>query len=469
MVSVCFILMPYGQKADKSGRMINFDRVYQEIIRPAVETTDLTVIRADEEQVGGFIQKLMFERLILSDFAIADMTASNANVFYELGVRHTARPGRTLLLCAEGSGIPIDVQGLRYVSYSIGKEGAPTDVDETVTAIRTQILGENTLDITDSPVYQLLHELTPPEMRQPGRLRIEKSANEAEKLKAKIIAARKEGPDALRAVESSLGDLKQHDSSVAVELFFSYRNLKMFEEQINIVQSMPPAIAELAPVQEQLALALFHLGRLDDAENLMRNLLKTRPNSESFAAFGRIYKELWQQHKVSNSSNSLLARSFLDEAINLYVKGFECDWRNAYPGLNAITLMQFSHPPDPREKELRPVVLYSMERRIRGHEVDYYDASTMLELAVLTRNQKKAIDWLKKCLALSRAAWELKNTIERIQQMREGWQMKGPAVPWLSEIEQALVERMANFDYDAINYVNPRLRDRIAQTQPPNS
>jgi hypothetical protein len=33
----------------------------------------------------------MFERLLLCDFAVADLTTANANVFYELGVRHAVR------------------------------------------------------------------------------------------------------------------------------------------------------------------------------------------------------------------------------------------------------------------------------------------------------------------------------------------------------------------------------------------
>jgi hypothetical protein len=34
----------------------------------------------------------MFERLALSDYAIADLTIFNPNVYYKLGVRHALRP-----------------------------------------------------------------------------------------------------------------------------------------------------------------------------------------------------------------------------------------------------------------------------------------------------------------------------------------------------------------------------------------
>jgi hypothetical protein len=51
----------------------------------------------------------MFERLILCPFAVADLTPANANVYYELGVRHAARPYSTVDMFAEGTKLPFDV------------------------------------------------------------------------------------------------------------------------------------------------------------------------------------------------------------------------------------------------------------------------------------------------------------------------------------------------------------------------
>jgi hypothetical protein len=67
--------MPFGKKTDDSGRSIDFDRVYDEIIRPACQDAELEPIRADEETGGGFIHKPMFERLMLCDYAVADLPA----------------------------------------------------------------------------------------------------------------------------------------------------------------------------------------------------------------------------------------------------------------------------------------------------------------------------------------------------------------------------------------------------------
>jgi hypothetical protein len=78
---LCFVLMPFGQKPDSSGTLINFDAVYKELIAPAIVEAGMEPLRADEEMTGGMIHKPMFERLILCDYAVADLTTANANVF----------------------------------------------------------------------------------------------------------------------------------------------------------------------------------------------------------------------------------------------------------------------------------------------------------------------------------------------------------------------------------------------------
>jgi hypothetical protein len=94
---LCFVLMPFGRKPDPAGRGdIDFDRIHAEAIVPAIEDAGLEPIRADEERTGGIIHKAMFERLLLCEYAVADLTTANANVFYELGVRRAARrPARS--------------------------------------------------------------------------------------------------------------------------------------------------------------------------------------------------------------------------------------------------------------------------------------------------------------------------------------------------------------------------------------
>ena len=93
---LCFVLMPFGEKAGPNGSVVDFDDVYDRLIAPAICESGLEPLRADKETTGGIIHKPMYERLIFCEYAVADLTTGNANVFYELGVRHAVRPYSTV-------------------------------------------------------------------------------------------------------------------------------------------------------------------------------------------------------------------------------------------------------------------------------------------------------------------------------------------------------------------------------------
>src|SRR3954454_14122819 len=117
--------MPFGRKRDATGRMeIDFDAIYKQAIEPAAKAAGVDVIRADEERGGGIIHKPMYERLLLAEIVVADLTFANANVFYELGVRHAARPRSTILMYAQIGQLPFDVAPIRAIPYKLDDDGA---------------------------------------------------------------------------------------------------------------------------------------------------------------------------------------------------------------------------------------------------------------------------------------------------------------------------------------------------------
>src|SRR2546427_3697202 len=153
---LCFVLMPFGQKPTSAGAIVDFDAVFEDLIAPGVAAAGMEPIRADQELSGGIIHKPMFERLILCEFAVADLTTANANVFYELGVRHGVRPASTLLLFAEGTGqLPFDVGLLRALPYKLGPEGKPASTAGVRAAIAVRLKEARDLPV-DSPVFQLV-------------------------------------------------------------------------------------------------------------------------------------------------------------------------------------------------------------------------------------------------------------------------------------------------------------------------
>src|SRR5947208_15999286 len=152
---LCFVLMPFGKKPDAVGNTIDFDRVYDEIIKPAIQRAEMEAIRADQEMGGGIIHKPMYERLILCEYAVADLTTANANVFYELGLRHAVRPWSTVLIFAEGGGqLPFDVAPLRAIPYKLGPDGKPANAASDSAAIAERLKEAKAMP-TDSPVFQL--------------------------------------------------------------------------------------------------------------------------------------------------------------------------------------------------------------------------------------------------------------------------------------------------------------------------
>ena len=109
-----FVVMPYGTKDQ-----IDFNRVYGDLIRPALETAGFEVFRADEEMRAGDIRTDMFQELLLADLVVADLSIDNANVWYELGVRHALRARGVIGIMCRRDYMPFDVYTDRALRYSI--------------------------------------------------------------------------------------------------------------------------------------------------------------------------------------------------------------------------------------------------------------------------------------------------------------------------------------------------------------
>ena len=82
-----FVVQGFGVKTDlATGKDYNLDRSYR-VIKRAVEDAGLRCVRADEVQRSGVIDVPMYENLLRADLVIADLSTSNTNAFFELGVR----------------------------------------------------------------------------------------------------------------------------------------------------------------------------------------------------------------------------------------------------------------------------------------------------------------------------------------------------------------------------------------------
>jgi hypothetical protein len=157
----CFVVMPFGNEKLDQVHFRKMEDLYSDWIKPTVESLqipgsgDETVCchRADKEPGPGDIVDHIIESLVTADIVIADLTGKNANVFYELGVRH-AVSSATILLAEGIEHIPFDVGTLRAIVYEYTPPGmlklqrALRDALMTILANRDKI---------DNPVRRFLY------------------------------------------------------------------------------------------------------------------------------------------------------------------------------------------------------------------------------------------------------------------------------------------------------------------------
>ena len=152
----CFVIMPFGEKIDVGGEVINFDDVYEFIIKDVViNRLKLDCIRSDEITKAGWIHKDMLEHIIQDDVVVVDITTLNPNVFYELGVRHALRQFVTVLIRKKATKIPFNIRGLRMIDYDLDIKNASKAKDDIENFVRRGLEQKN----NDSIIYEVFPDL----------------------------------------------------------------------------------------------------------------------------------------------------------------------------------------------------------------------------------------------------------------------------------------------------------------------
>lgn len=109
---VCFVIAPIGEEGSETRT--RSDQVLNHIIVPAAEECGYTAMRADQISEPGLITPQIIQHLVEDPLVVADLTGHNANVFYELAVRHAVRKPMVQIIQA-GERIPFDVAGTRTI------------------------------------------------------------------------------------------------------------------------------------------------------------------------------------------------------------------------------------------------------------------------------------------------------------------------------------------------------------------
>src|SRR4051794_6245132 len=164
-MTTCFVAMGFGEKTafyggKKKQRTPNLDKTYENIIKPAVLAAGFGCVRADEILHSTVIDKPMYEQLLNADLVIADLSTSNANAIYELGVRHALRPCTTIVMAETNFGFPFDLSHLSILKYEhLGKEIGYGEVLRVKGLLKTKISELIEREEADSPVFVFLPNL----------------------------------------------------------------------------------------------------------------------------------------------------------------------------------------------------------------------------------------------------------------------------------------------------------------------
>jgi tetratricopeptide (TPR) repeat protein len=408
----CFVVMGFGEKVDfQTGRKLNLDASYHNMIKPTVEEAGLECIRADEIVHSGIIDLPMYEQLLKADVVIADLSTYNPNAFYELGVRHALRPFSTIVIAEDKLNYPFDVNHIvirryKHLGDDIGVGDARKFSAELKQALKVILNNQ----ANDSPVYEFLNGLAPPQL-------------------AKVVAAQ-----AVQAPQQSSNDptlgvlLEQARVAQRVGDFATAKSL------LSIVRGMTAkgsgdARQEDPYIIQQLALVTYKSKQptrqkaLEEARDLLLTLGPATSNdTETLGLWGAVHKRLWDETKE---------RAHLDEAVRGYRRGFYLR-NDYYNGINLAYLLNVRAANAANRAEA--VADFVQARRVRRDVLEicqaeleegglpdekrYWVLATQAEAYFGMGDEANAEKKLEEAAAVAPADWMKESTREQLEKLR---------------------------------------------------
>jgi len=407
-----FVAMPYGKKMDpRTGLEIDCDAVFDRVYVPVLEDLDYRWQRSDRETDTGVIHVGMVEALANSDLVIADLTALNPNVLYELGLRHALADKVTVLTApdlGDGGGTrgAFDIDFIRRVPYHRSAEGlTDRQAVQAIGALRTMLAGvAEAARAVDSPVF-LWFDVARADLR--ARAAVTPAARLEVQLRQKIAAARSQATPAellelAREVDEA-GVAASARQAMRLDLAIALREQGAYADAVGLLDGVPAP--EGPPPLRTLwlqahALALRRLGeqepgaaRADElwarAERLLSELLADpRPSAETCGIAAGLAKRRFA--RFLDAGNRTQADIQLGRMIRLYRTGYEGEPWDYYVGINLVASLRlrgqrFPHSgseDDVAEAGEVATVVRLMVRRLQPSMRTFWASVTRAELAL---------------------------------------------------------------------------------------
>ena len=406
-MKTCYVSTPFGTKDG-----VDYDRIYQQIVLPAAQEAGLECRRADEFASVALIQKAILEAVIAADVMIADVSNKNANVMYELGIRHAMRRGVTILMSSDT--LPFNISHSYALRYQVQGDGSVATHDAAhLRHLLVAAISERIERVTnDSPIFEYFPEIRvelPEGMQPPGRRRYAypSSANKrpggGQDRKTDVVLA-----------EAVTRDTANVDPQAYIDVLKRYRNLSAWGDVVRYAESLPPEVASSPQVVQTVAHALLRLDQPDRAIELLNRCIKdTGGDAETYGMLGSIYKKRYHAHGSTIDLRDALAH---------YGRGYERDEQNLYLGVNLATLLhRAGGPTEPADlAKLLPRLRKLADAKLASSTLpDYWDIDSALLLSVLDRDWSSARNLVEKLLSTAPAPFLLESTRGELSDMTD--------------------------------------------------
>lgn len=445
-----FVVMPFASKVgtDNSGNAfeIDFDRVYAELLEPALKAAGCEPFRADSEVSAGDIRTDMFFELVTADVVVADLSIPNPNVYYELGIRDGVCPrGVFIIHGGLSAGRPFDVASDRSFTYSgklfltaSSKGYVPPKSLETLQSVfQLSEYFKQALDAdeqsTGSPLYSHLPGLKPVDWQDIETSKARYFSSLRHNWEAKVNRAQTlHRPGNIITIADD-APTRLHRTRILSHAARSLIGLCQFKAAEQVLTEILQLTPDDLEAKHQLGAVLASLGDIEGAKSQMNDILERHNDSEAGLVLGLVYRAKWylewtndpkpRERAISNSRLLMWSIEKFHHAQRQHPEQY-------LNGYNALLLLAITEdlfpgvkpgPPLLDVEELSTVVRYTATAARENAELTadwdtlFWSAVCLSGLAMIKGDQEAALQWIKEaCDVPSATLFHLQTLQDRI-------------------------------------------------------
>jgi hypothetical protein len=415
---ICFMVMPFSTKStglgpdDEGPQQVDFDALWEKALSPAIESCGYTPVRADQD-TGALIVVEMIERLAMSDLVVADISIGNANVYYEIGVRHAAQRYGCVLISAHWARVLFDIKQMPRVVYTMA-DGTITNA--TADAIRQEVeQGIAGLKDGESPVFQAVPGFPDAAQDDDRVSRFKADVESVNELLGRVRAVRRTvDPEQRKRAALELRDAFADDKAlrdgVHIEMMELLRDCAGWQDMLGWIDAMPERLRTRPAIQEQRLLAVSKEGKPEEAIGALEQIVETAgDSSERQGLLGGRYKRLYRDAKPDDPHRP----TYLARAIKHYERGMMLDLNDYFPTCNLARLYRErnSEGDADRARLAGSITLQACARARALNRDDGWLRPTLLGAAFDAQDASEADRLAQEVVADSPGTWQLSTTI----------------------------------------------------------